>query len=492
MSLSIPKEPPVDLSGEAGQRTGIRERRMNPQKGTLEQIEALFHPRSVAVVGVPRGMKMGKLFLMALRDQGFPGAIYPVNPEAHEIDGLKTYPRISAIPGPVDLAILLVPNQRSLPVLQECARHGVRAAVLFTAGFAETGTEQGRALERELAAVARASGMRIIGPNCMGIYAPESGLSFFPELPKEAGPIGMISQSGSLGNILGRLARQKGLRFSKVVSIGNQCDLTASDFMEYLALDPKTGFITAYLEGIRDGRAFLQALKLACRTKPVILWKVGLTPQGARAALSHTGSLGGSREIWEAVVRQAGAVEVNGFEAWVDALMGFSFLGEPTGGRVAIVSGPGGLAVAAAEACGRQGLQLAQLSPSTRERLSKVVPPTGTSLANPVDVGLTASFDMGIYVESARAVAEDPGVDAILVIGMGFSAEANRQYAQAMIRVRRDTGKPFLMVNIPGFDSEMGRPFLDAGVPFFETAERAVKTYRLVRDNSAARRAGES
>lgn len=461
---------------------------MQLENKRLQQIDSLFHPRSVAVVGVPRGLKMGKLFLVALRDQGFSGTIYPVNPEASEIDGLRAYPSVAALPEPVDLAILLVPHHKSLPVLKECVQRGVKGVVLFTAGFGETGTQQGQALERELEALARESGMRIIGPNCMGIYAPGSGLSFFPELPKEAGPIGMISQSGSLGNILGRLANQKGLRFSKVVSIGNQCDLTASDFMEYMASDPDTGLITAYLEGVKDGRRFLEALRLACKKKPVLLWKVGLTPEGAKAAMSHTGSLGGSGEIWRAVAAQAGATLVEGFEDWVDSLMSFAFLGRPPGPSVAVLSGPGGLAVAAAEACGREGLRLAGLSAATRKKLSQVVPPTGTSLLNPVDVGLTASFDMSIYVESARALAQDPEVDVILVIGMGFSQEANRQYAQAMIQLRRETGKPFLIVNIPGFDPEMGKAFLEAGVPFFETAERALKSYRLVWEDSLRRR----
>lgn len=460
---------------------------MDPEKKLLEQIDSLFHPRSVAVVGVPRGMKMGKLFLVALRDQGFPGTIYPVNPEAREIDGLRSYPSVSALPEPVDLAILLVPHHKSLPVLKECAQRGVKGAVLFTAGFGETGTQQGAALEMELATLAKTSGMRIIGPNCMGIYAPGSGLSFFPELPRESGPIGMISQSGSLGNILGRLAHQKGLRFSKVVSIGNQCDLTASDFMEYLALDADTRCIAVYLEGVRDGRRFLETLKLACRKKPVILWKVGLTPEGAKAAMSHTGSLGGSGEIWRAVAAQSGATLVDGFQEWVDALMSFAFLEEAAGPRVAILSGPGGLAVAAAEACGKEGLKLASLNDTTRQRLCRVIPPTGTSIMNPVDVGLTASFDMRIYVESAKALAQDPGVDAVLVIGMGFSQEANQQYAQAMIQLRRQTGKPFLMVNIPGFDPEMGKAFLEAGVPFFETAERALKSFRLVWKDSFVR-----
>lgn len=458
----------------------------------FRQIEEIFHPESVAIVGVPRGMKMGKLFLVALKDQGFRGSIFPVNPSIEDIDGMRVYPSVKDIPGRVDMAIVSVPAERALEVVRECAQKRVKVVVMFTAGFGETGTPAGMAAEMELKDLARQSGMRIIGPNCMGIYAPSSGLSFFPELPKEPGPIGMVSQSGSLGNILGRMAKQRGLRFSKVVSIGNQCDLTASEFLSYLALDGETGLIGIYLEGVRDGRTFFQALRTACERKPVILWKVGLTPEGQRAARSHTASMGGSEDIWGAVARQAGATRVNGFEEFVDTLMGFAFIPEPLGPRVAIISGPGGLAVSAAEACGKEGLILATLSRGTRKRLGEVLPSTGTSTANPVDVGLTASFDISIYVEGARLVAEDPAVDAIVMIGMGISQEDNRKYAEAIIELREKTKKPFLIVNIPGFDPEMGTPFLEAKVPFFESSERALRVYRLLWDDFSRRKSRSS
>jgi acyl-CoA synthetase (NDP forming) len=199
-------------------------------------------------------MKTGRLFLMALLDQGYPGHIYPVNPQAKEIDGLKAYPSVASIPGAVDLAIVLVPHDRTLSVIQECAAKGVKGAVLFTAGYKETGTDEGKALEEELVRVARSSGMRLIGPNCMGFYCPKTGLSFFPRLSREPGPVGIISHSGSLANILGRIAPQRGIRFSKVVSLGNECDLTSTDFLMYLARDPDTLLIGIYLEGISRGR----------------------------------------------------------------------------------------------------------------------------------------------------------------------------------------------------------------------------------------------
>ncbi len=465
--------------------------RIKNKENLISQIDDLFHPESIAIIGLPRGMKAGKLFLIALLDQGFPGDIYPVHPEADEIDGLKTYPSVSAIPGPVDLAIILVPHHSTLSVIKECAAKGVKGAVLFTAGYKETGTNEGMELEEALVRIARSAGMRLFGPNCMGLYSPKTGLSFFPELSKESGPVGFISHSGSLANILGRIAPQRGIRFSKVVSLGNECDLNSADLLTYLGNDPETGIIGAYLEGIKDGPYFLEALKAASRNKPVILWKVGITSEGRRAAFSHTGALAGSKEIWEAVVHQGDAIPVSGFEALADALMGFSLLPPDLGDRVAILSGPGGLAVGAAEACGNNGLILAELSTKTRSALAGFVPPTGTSLSNPVDVGLTASLELEIYIQAARALAADPGVDAIVVVGTGLTPDANRLYTESMIRAREEFQKPFIMVNVPGFDTDLAQTFCRAGIPFFESAERAMRVYAMVRQYRLCQRSRE-
>lgn len=447
----------------------------------LQRIDEILHPRSIAVVGVPRGMKTGKLFFMALLDQGFTGAIYPVSPQADEIDGFTAYPTVTAIPGAVDLAIVVVPQHLTLSVVRECAAKGVKGVVLFTAGFKETGTDAGRADEEELARVARSSGMRLIGPNCMGLYAPRSGLSFFPQLTKEPGPVGLVSHSGSLANILCRTAPQRGIRFSKAVSLGNECDLTSADFLLYLGSDAETRLIGAYIEGIKDGPRFFAALRAASLQKPVILWKVGLTAAGAQAAASHTGALAGARDVWEGIVEQTGAVPVAGFEAWFDSLMGFAMLPEHLGDRIAIVSGPGGLAVSAAEACADNSLRLAQLSPETHTALASVVPSTGTSLRNPVDVGLTASLEIEIYIRSIQAVAADPAVDAVAIIGAGMSPESNRLYTDAIIETRRTHGKAILMINLPSFDSSYITQFCDAGIPYFDSSERAMRTYARVR-----------
>jgi acyl-CoA synthetase (NDP forming) len=447
----------------------------------MNQMDAIFHPKSIAVVGVPRRMKSGKIFLMGLLDQGFPGLIYPVHPEAKEIDGLKAYSSVSAISGTVDLAIVLVPHSHALSVIKECARKGVKAAVLFTAGYKETGTEEGKVLEEKLVRAARFAGMRLIGPNCMGLYCPKTGLSNFPRLPRKSGPVGIISQSGSLTNILGHMASQRGIYFSKVVSVGNECDLTSTDFLLYLGKDPETLLIGAYIEGIKDGSRFLEALRHASLEKPVILWKLGLTPEGGRAAASHTGALASSQEIWHGVVRQGGAVPIVGFEAWVDALMGFSLLPPRLGDRVAIISGPGGLAVSAAEACGSAGLKLAELSSHTSSALATFVPPTGTSLLNPIDLGLTSALNVETYMQAVQIAAADPGVDAVVVIGRGLDTESNQLYTESMIQAHEDVQKPILMVNIPEFDKALAQKFCEAGIPFFESAERAMTTYARVR-----------
>lgn len=454
---------------------------MDSRKELIAQIDAIFHPESIAIVGLPRGFKMGKLFLIALRDMDFPGTIYPVHPEAEEIDGLKAYPSVSAIPGPVDLAIILVPHHEALPVVKQCAEKGVKGAVLFTSGYKETGTEEGKAQEEELLNATRSSSTRLFGPNCMGLYSPKAGLSFFPGLSKTPGPVGFISHSGSLANIIAGIAPRKGIRFSKSVSIGNECDLNCSDLLTYLGDDSETNVIGAYLEGIKDGPYFLDALKAATRKKPVIVWRVGLNSEGSHAASSHTGALAGSRDIWDAVARQGGAIPVVGIEALIDNLMGFALLPDGLGDRIAILSGPGGLAVGAAEACGNEGLRLAELSSHTRSQLSKFVAPTGTSLANPVDVGLTASIEMDIYIEAALSIASDPQVDALVVIGSGLTPETNERYLEGMIQARKTSGKPFLIVDIPGLDPALSESFCQAGIPFFDSAERAMNVYSKVR-----------
>ena len=454
---------------------------MEPQDLLFRQIDELLHPKSVAIVGVPREMKVGKLFLISLLDQEFTGQIYPVNPKAAEIDGLKCYPSVSSIPSQVELVILLTPNSAVIEIIKECAAKGVKGVVLFTAGFSETGTLEGQNLEKEIVQIAQSANMRLVGPNGMGFYVPESGLSFFPELPKKVGSISVVSHSGSLVNILCRIAPLRGLYFNKVVSLGNECDLRSSDFFQFFGADPQTSVIGAYIEGIKKGGEFLESLKSAALKKPVVIWKVGLTQEGQRAASSHTGALSSSSDVWIGMMNQCGITTVAGFEAWVDMLMGFSMLPDQLGNSTAIISGPGGLAVSAAEACGKEGLALATISNETRIQLSKFIPPTGTSLNNPIDVGMSASLNIEINIQAAQLLADDPGVDAIFLIGAGISEEANQIFQREIIRLKEITNKAIIFVSFPGFDTTFGQSFCEAGIPAFESVERAMHVYSKVR-----------
>ena len=460
---------------------------MHSPEQTVSQIDSLFNAKSVAIVGAPRGMKTGKIFLLALLDQKFKGKIYPVNPNAGEIDGIKAYPNIESIPGPVDLVIILVPSEQALPVVSACAQKGAKGAVLFTAGYRETGRPEGIEMEQAVLRAAREKGMRLVGPNGMGLHTTRTGLSFFPQLSTTPGPVGVISSSGSLTNILGRVAPDKGVYFSKMVSMGNACDLSASDFLAYFAGDPETDVIGAYIEGVKDGSLFLKSLRKASLEKPVILWKVGMTKEGSHAANSHTGALAGAEEIWRGALKQGGAVSVSGFEALLDALMAFSLIPSTRGDRMAIISGPGGLAVSAAEACGKAGLKLAELLPDTQSKLAHFIPPTGTSFKNPIDVGLLPAFDIDIYMETAKIAALDPGVDALVVIGAGLSPEINARYTAGFIDIKEKIQKPLLMVKIPGFDENFTMQFCNAGIPFFDSAERAMQAYARIRQYQAWR-----
>jgi len=253
-----------------------------------------------------------------------------------------------------------------------------------------------------------------------------------------------------------------------------------ADFLNYLGHDPETTVIGGYIEGIQHGPAILAALKAASLIKPVILWKIGLTAEGSRAASSHTGALAGTKNIWEGMVNQGGAISVTGFEDFIDTLMGFSLLPQGLDRHMAILSGPGGLAVSAAEACGNEGLALADMLPGTRSKMAEFVPATGTSLRNPIDVGLSASLDISIYAKAAQSIASDPGVDAVIVIGIGLTNEANEEYFKAMVDVRKKSDKPFMIIKMPGFAPELGRRFCEAGLPFFDSTERAVATYARV------------
>jgi len=447
-------------------------------EATRDVMEAIFSPKSVAIVGIPAGMKMGRLFLMGLQSAGYRGALHLVNPKLDELDGMKVLRRTGDIPGPLDLAIVLVPREHLPDIIDELGEVKTTAAVIFTAGLGELGSD-GMKQQRQLVDRARKNGIRLIGPNCQGVYAPRSGLSFFPGMPTRTGNVSFVSGSGSLASLSVGRGASRGVYFNKVISFGNAADLSASDFFSHFGDDPETRVIISYIEGIPEGRRFFETIGAVSAEKPVVVWKAGLTDYGARAAHSHTGALAGDEQIWRSALVQAGAVPVSGMDEMIDAAMMLSFSSMPVGDRVAILSGPGGLAVSAADAAAKAGLRLAALSDDTRKKIAGVLPPAGISVQNPVDVGLGASGNVEQYTKPARYLMQDDGVDVAVVIGGTFVKETNQIYRRELIAARNDTNKTLVVINLPEFaravqDDDTDTDFIEAGIPVFPSPERAM------------------
>ena len=383
----------------------------------IHPLDYIFRPRSVAVVGVSgkaRDWGGGNMFLAGLQKFGFPGPLYPINPNVEEVLGLRCYPSLSAVEGPVDHVISSIPATGVLPLMDDAAAKGVHSVHFFTAGFRETGEPDRIDLERQVQAKAKAAGIRLIGPNCMGLYCPSSGVTFGGDFPKEPGGVAFISQSGLNGEDLVHSAMLRGLRFSKVISYGNATDLDESDFFEYCTVDPETEIILAYIEGVKDGRRFQRALRAASAAKPVVILKGGLTEAGDRATRSHTGSLAGSPQIWEALCRQAGVVSVETLEDLVDMAATFRFLKPPAGRGAAIIVVGGGSSVLAADMAERLGLKIPPLSEDIQAQLRPFTPLAGTSIRNPLDTVALEDKD-GLY-KTVKIVGESPDIQSILIL----------------------------------------------------------------------------
>ncbi|MDY6906967.1 MAG: CoA-binding protein [Chloroflexota bacterium] len=379
-------------------------------------LDDIFMPRSIAVVGVSTNELRESIagWVPRLLSFGYEGQIYPINPRASEIMGMTAYPSVRAIPHPVDYAIFNIPARSTPEAMADCAARGVKGVHCFTAGFAETGRDEGRALERELTRIAREGGVRVIGPNCMGVYCPRGRLSFYPTFSPEVGNVGMLAQTGAGTIRLVSQANHRGITFSKVISYGNACDLDAPELIGYLAQDADTEVIACYIEGVNDGRAFLQAVRECSRRKPVVVLKAGATESGAQAAASHTASLAGSAQAWRSFFRQSGAIAVEGLEEMVDTLVALRLVRCPRGPRVGIVGRGGGIGVIAADICERVGLTVPAFSAETRERLAAINPEAGASVRNPVETALGLAGASQFYREGLALVDADPGIDLII------------------------------------------------------------------------------
>jgi len=378
-------------------------------------LDSMLAPKSIAVIGASRSKEESWMSLMGIIARfGFKGRLYPINPKAEEIDGHKAYPNLGALPEPADLVIVSVAAPRVPAALRDCVASGHRNVHIFSAGFKETGEEEGIRLQQEIEAIAAEGGLRVIGPNCMGIYNPKALIATWEPAPRRSGPVAFVSQSGGHAGDFTVYASQFGILFSKAISYGNALTLDCTDFLPYLADDDETKIICLYLEGVKDGGKLLRQVRQINRTKPVIIMKGGLTQSGARAVASHTGSLAGGEHLWETFFRQSGAVKVTTLEEMADVLQAFLHLGAPRGRQVCVIGTGGGIGVSAADSFGRVDLDLPPLTEETRAALSEFIPAAGNMIRNPVDAGIAFS-DPKVLEKTLRILSSDPRIDMIVV-----------------------------------------------------------------------------
>ena len=399
---------------------------MQKEVNRRAKLDALFHPRSLAMIGATRAVtKWGFIVLARIINNGYPGQVYPVNPKEKTILGLPAFASILDIPGPVDLAVITTPAAAVLEVLDQCGKKGVPAVVLITSGFSETGPE-GAALEKKVVALARSYGMVLVGPNTMGIYSAPAELTCLmaPVMPL-AGHTACIAQSGNVGTHLLFIGYQRGLGFNKFVSSGNEGDLTFEDYLEYFGADPEIHSIVAYMEGLDPGNRFLQVAQPVSRNKPIIVLKGGRTSAGAVAAASHTGALAGSTMIFNGLFHQTGVIQAETNKEVVELARALETQPLPQGSRVGILTRGGGWGVITADACAEAGLTVAKLAPETIAQFDRVLPPYW-SRGNPVD--LVAVLSSQVYLDCLKILLADPGVDGVLALGANVEAQADNVF----------------------------------------------------------------
>lgn len=464
----------------------------------LKEFEPIFYPESIAVVGASADeRKFGSKWVKALISAGFKGPIYPVSSGGGITSGLRISPNLRAVPGEVDYVIASVPRQSVLGLLDDCTAKKVKAVQFFTAGFSEIGTPHGREMEQQMLLKARRGGVRIIGPNCIGIYCPEHRI---PLGPSPLGKIGMsgsvafISQSGGIAAKLVEIGMARHINYSKCISFGNGIDLDACDFLQYLAADAKTTVIGAYLEGTRDGRRLFDTMKEVAKAKPLLIWKGGRTEVGAQAAMSHTGSLTSSAAIWSAILKQVGAIEVHNLDELADALLIFQNLGRWRGSNVAIVGGladgGGGISVSASDICTESGLNMPPLPSRTREELIKLLGEVGSILRNPIDVSQAQNRDPLTLSRAIELVMEDPVIEIVLIqedvdlLSSYSSPPEVERINDFFIDLKGRQGKPLVVVLPPGSAEperlNVEQKLLKASVPIFPTMERAAKAIATI------------
>ncbi len=448
-----------------------------------EELKPFFDPKGVAILGATdKKGKVGNVIFENFRmnkERGiFKGNIYPVNPKLNEIEGYKCYHNVKELPDDTDLAVISIPAKFVPATMKDIAEKGIKAVVIITGGFGELG-EEGKRMEREIYEIAKANGIRVIGPNCVGVYVPDTGVDtvFLPEnkmdRPK-SGPIAFVTQSGAFAAAMLDWAAGAGIGIGKMVSYGNKLDVDDADLMDYFIYDNEIRVVTFYIEGVNDGRKFIEAAKRITAVKPVIALKSGRTEYGAKAASSHTGSLAGADIIYDAVFKQTGIIRAEDFEHMFDMAKAFAKCKLPKGDRVGIITDGGGAGVMASDAVAKFGLKMAELSEETIKYLKENFPPHAVA-GNPTDV--VGDTDAQRYKVAIEAFVNDPNVDAIVIITL-FQVPLldEMELIDILANYAGKSDKPIVAVAMGGKKTEYYAKILeDKGVPVYPTPERGVR-----------------
>ena len=449
------------------------------EKG-LSGLEAIFRPRSVAVIGASDNPgKLGYHVMKSLTQGGYPGRIFPVNPGKNEIFGLKTLASLSEVPEKVDLSVIVLPAEQVPKTIKECEAKGVTGIILITAGFREIEDKRGEALQKEITELANQSGIKIIGPNTFGVVNLHLPLnaSFTPEFSwGQKGGISLVSQSGGMSHLMAFLSLRSPLGLSKIIGLGNRCNVDFGDMVEYLFEDPETGVIALYLEGIDHPRRLMEAAKAGRGKKPIVAYKVGRSRTSDSASQSHTGSLAGRHEIYEGAFRQAGVLTVASSEELLDSSKALALCPLPAGKRVAVLSGQAGPGMAACDICEEGGLFLSPFSAATQRRIEELLPPLAIR-TNPVDMG-PAWYDSEAIKGIVQAVLEDENIDAVLLCMMFASANKASVGILSDLLLQRRREKPILSCfSAPGeiWEEEVRR-LEQSGIPNYPTPERTARS----------------
>ncbi len=458
----------------------------------MPTLDKFFNPKSVAVIGASKQRgKVGFSILEALKD-GYKGEIYPINPNEQEIMFLKVYRSVLEVKEPIDLAVIAVPKEVVTKVLKECVKKRVEAVVIVTSGYSEIGD---RKAEEELLKTIKGSKTRIIGTNCLGVYDGSSQVDtlFLPESklrrPLE-GSISFISQSGAFGSTLLDLIADQKIGIAKFISYGNQADLKDVDFLDYLGQDEKTKVIVMYMEGVSDGRKFMEVARKVSAKKPVIIFKSGKTQKGSEAAASHTGSLAGSYNVYKAAFRQSGILEAETIEDIFDFAKALEKQPVAKGAKIAVVTNGGGFGVIASDALVESKLELPEFSAESVEALKKVLPGYGT-VHNPLD--LVGDADQERYRGALEILIKDKNIDGIIVISLFQTVSLNPSVIDVISEIKNKTKKPIVVCATGGEFTRRCLADLDAkGIPTYITPERAVKAMaslvrygEILRENKA-------